>query len=122
MCEAGRIRHHLKNEIENPKNTILAVGYMAENTLGRRVVDPTVGAIKIFDQMYQKKAEIVSIDAYSGHADMDDLDGYVAAVEGLKKVILVHGELEQMTPFSQRLKEKLGIEALIPKREEEILI
>lgn len=122
MCEAGRIRHHLKNEIENPKNTILAVGYMAENTLGRRVVDPTVGAIKIFDQMYQKKAEIVSIDAYSGHADMDDLDGYVAAVEGLKKVILVHGELEQMTPFSQRLKEKLGIEALISKREEEIII
>ncbi|NOS67102.1 MAG: MBL fold metallo-hydrolase [Candidatus Peribacteraceae bacterium] len=122
MCEAGRIRHHLKNEIGNPKNTILAVGYMAENTLGRRVVDPTVGAIKIFDQMYPKKAEIVSIDAYSGHADMDDLDGYVAMIDGLKKVILVHGELEAMQPFAQRLNEKLGVEVLTPKREEEIIL
>ena len=122
MCEAGRIRHHLKNEIGNPKNTILAVGYMAENTLGRRVVDPTVGSIKIFDQMYPKKAEIVSIDAYSGHADQDDLDQYVAAVEGLKKVILVHGELEQMQPFAERLNEKLGVDVILPKREEEILI
>ncbi len=120
MCEAGRIRHHLKNEIGNPKNTILAVGYMAENTLGRRVVDPTVGSIKIFDQTYPKKAEIVSIDAYSGHADMDDLDGYVAAIDGLKKVLLVHGELEQMTPFGERLHEKLGVEVIMPKREEEM--
>lgn len=122
MCEAGRIRHHLKNEIGNPKNTIIAVGYMAENTLGRRVVDPTVGSIKIFDQTYPKKAEIVSIDAYSGHADMDDLDLYVAAVDGLKKVLLVHGELEQMTPFGERLHEKLGVEVAMPKREEEIVL
>ncbi len=122
MCEAGRIRHHLKNEIGNPKNTIVAVGYMAENTLGRRVVDPTVGSIKIFDQTYPKKAEIISIDAYSGHADMDDLDLYVASVEKLKKLILVHGELEQMQPFGERMKEKLGVEVLMPKREEELII
>lgn len=122
MCEAGRIRHHLKNEIGDPKNTVIAVGYMAENTLGRRVVDPAVTAIKIFDQMYPKKAEIMSIDAYSGHADQDDLDLYVAAVDGLKKVILVHGELAQMTPFAQRLNEKLGVEVIMPKREEEIVL
>ncbi len=119
MCEAGRIRHHLKNEIGNPKNTIVAVGYMAENTLGRRVIDPTVGSIKIFDQNYPKKAEIIYIDAYSGHADMDDLDQYVAAVQGLKKVFLVHGELEQMQPFAQRLNQTLGVEVTMPKREEE---
>ena len=122
MCEAGRIRHHLKNEIENPKNTILAVGYMAENTLGRRVIDPTVTAVKIFDQTYQKKAEIVYIDAYSGHADMDDLDEYVASIEGLKKMILVHGELEQMGPFGERIHEKLEIEVMMPKREEEVIL
>ncbi len=122
MCEAGRIRHHLKNEIENPKNTILAVGYMAENTLGRRVVDPTVGSIRIFDQTYQKRASIVTIDCYSGHADMDDLDGYVAAVDTLKKVILVHGELEQMGPFAERLNQKLGVDVLMPKREEEFTL
>lgn len=118
MCEAGRIRHHLKNEIGNPKNTVIAVGYMAENTLGRRVVDPTQTAIKIFDQMYPKKAEIMSIDAYSGHADQDDLDLYVTAIDGLKKVVLVHGELTQMQPFAARLNQKLGVEVVIPKREE----
>lgn len=122
MCEAGRIRHHLKNEIENPKNTILAVGYMAENTLGRKVVDPTVGSIKIFDKTYQKKAEIIQIDAYSGHADMLDLDKYVGAIEGLKKVLLVHGELEQMTPFAERLNKNLGVEVTLPKREEEFTL
>lgn len=120
MCEAGRIRHHLQNNIEDPRNTVLAVGYMAENTLGRKLVDKTVGQIKIFDRMYQKRAEIVTIDVYSGHADMDDLDGYVCAVDGLKKVVLVHGELDQMQPFGERLEAKKGVEVVIPKREEEI--
>jgi metallo-beta-lactamase family protein len=122
MCEAGRIRHHLKNEIEDPKNTILAVGYMAEGTLGRRVIDPEISEVKIFDQMYAKKAEIVYIDAYSGHADQDDLDAYIAGIEGLKKIILVHGELEQMEPFGKRLTEKLDIEAIAPQREQELTL
>jgi len=117
MCEAGRIRHHLKNEIGDPRNTILTVGYMAENTLGRRVVDPSVSEIKIFDQMYPKRAEILYIDAYSGHGDMDDLDKYVFAVEGLKRVILVHGEMKQMDPFADRIA-KHGIKVETPAREE----
>lgn len=119
MCEAGRIRHHLKNEIENPHNTIIAVGFMADHTLGRKIVDKTVAEVKIFDQMYQKKAEIVSIDAYSGHADMHDLDKYVFAIEGLKRVILVHGELQQMEPFAERIRQK-GITVEMPPREQVI--
>jgi metallo-beta-lactamase family protein len=119
MCEAGRIRHHLKNEIENPKNTILAVGYMAENTLGRKIVDPDVHEVKIFDEMYQKKAEVYQIDTYSGHADMNDLDAYTGAIQGLKKVILVHGELAQMQPFADRLQAK-GISVEMPIREQVI--
>jgi metallo-beta-lactamase family protein len=122
MCEAGRIRHHLKNEISNPRNTILVVGYMAENTLGRRVVDPTVTGVKIFDQTYEKKAEIVTIDCYSGHADMDDLDAYVASIEGLKNVILVHGELEQMEPFAERIASVTGANVVFPEKEAEISI
>ncbi|MDO8649571.1 MAG: MBL fold metallo-hydrolase [Candidatus Peregrinibacteria bacterium] len=117
MCEAGRIRHHLKNEIENARNTIVAVGFMAEHTLGRKIVDPTVTEVKIFDEMYEKKAEVVYIDAYSGHGDQDDLDAYVGAVEGLKHVILVHGEVEQMAPFGQRLEAK-GLRVSLPEREE----
>jgi metallo-beta-lactamase family protein len=122
MCEAGRIRHHLRNEIGNPKNTVLAVGYMAENTLGRKVVDPEVTEVKIFDEFIPKKAEVVQIDVYSGHADMDDLDRYVGAVEGLKKLILVHGEAEQMDAFAVRTRTKLGIEVECPEREQELEI
>ncbi|MBU1123422.1 MBL fold metallo-hydrolase, partial [Patescibacteria group bacterium] len=123
MCEAGRIRHHLRNEIENPKNTVLAVGYMAENTLGRRIIDPEIGEIKIFDEIYQKKAEIVYINAYSGHGDMADLDNLVYKVEGLKKVILVHGEEDQMTPFAKRIKNVRGdVEIVMPERREEVVV
>ncbi len=118
MCEAGRIRHHLKNEIENHRNTILVVGYMAENTLGRHIVDPDVVEVKIFDELYEKKAQIVQIDAYSGHADMADLDHYVLSIKDLKKVILVHGELDQMEPFGKRLTAARGLEVLTPRRDE----
>lgn len=121
MCEAGRIRHHLKNEIENDKNTILAVGFMAKDTLGARIIDPEITEVKIFDQMYRKKAEVQYIDAYSGHAGMDDLDAYIAGIKGLKKVILVHGEMEQMEPFALRIKEKNpGVDVAMPVKEEAI--
>jgi metallo-beta-lactamase family protein len=121
MCEAGRIRHHLKNEIENEKNTILAVGFMAQDTLGAKIVDPTVTEVKIFDRMYRKKAQIEYIDAYSGHADMEDLDRFVAATPGIKKMMLVHGQPEQMEPFAARLTLK-GIEVVMPEREEVVEI
>lgn len=121
MCEAGRIRHHLKNELEDQRNTVLAVGYMAEHTLGRSIVDPEVTEVKIFDKMYKKKAETVYINAYSGHADMADLDNYVLGIEGLQKVILVHGELDQMEPFAERLKHvNNDLEVIIPERDQEI--
>jgi metallo-beta-lactamase family protein len=120
MCEAGRIRHHLKNEIEDEKNTVLAVGFMAENTLGSKIVDPEISEVKIFDRMYRKKAEVVYIEAYSGHADMKDLDHYVTSIEGLKGLMLVHGQIEQMEPFAGRIRKATGIEPIIPAREEVI--
>ncbi len=119
MCEAGRIRHHLQNEIEDPKNTVLAVGFMAKDTLGARIVDPAVTEVKIFDRMYQKRAEIAYIDAYSGHADMKDLDHYIRSIEGLKNVILVHGEALQMQPFATRIQEfNKDCRVIMPEREE----
>lgn len=119
MCEAGRIRHHLRNGIEDPKNTILAVGYMAESTLGRRIIDPEIHEVKIFDKMYKKKAEIVYINAYSGHADMTDLDKFVYDIKDLKKIILVHGEPDQMEPFAARITNvRSEVEVVIPEREE----
>lgn len=117
MCEAGRIRHHLRNELADARNSIVAVGFMAEDTLGRKIIDPAIREVKIFDELIPKNAEVTYINAYSGHADMEDLDRYVRSIEGLKKVILVHGEPEQMEPFAQRIR-GLGIEAVTPVREE----
>ncbi len=118
MCEAGRIRHHLRNEIENAKNAIVAVGYMAEHTLGRRIIDPKFSEVKIFDRMYRKRAETVYINAYSGHADMADLDHFVCSTSGVKRLILVHGEEHQMQPFAERIAHACpGIEVLMPERE-----
>lgn len=118
MCEAGRIRHHLRNEIENTRNMVLAVGFMAEHTLGAKLLDPAVREVKIFDELHRKGAEVGYIEAYSGHADKKDLDQYVQSIEGLKKLILVHGEPAQMDPFAQRAKESLKISVVTPEREQ----
>ena len=74
MCENGRIRHHLKNGLEHPENTIVLMGYQAEHTLGRRLQqrDPKV---KIFDRYYQVKAKVVQLSGLSGHADVEALNG-----------------------------------------------
>ncbi|MDD5040937.1 MAG: MBL fold metallo-hydrolase [Candidatus Peribacteraceae bacterium] len=123
MCEAGRIRHHLKNGIEDARNAVVAVGYMAVNTLGRRLTDPTVTQVKIFDRLLQKKAEVMSIAAYSGHADMADLDRFVLATQELKTLILVHGEPEQMDPFAGRIAAaRPGVVIHKPEREKEITL
>lgn len=121
MCEAGRIRHHLRNCLEDEHNTVLAVGYMAAGTLGAKIVDPAVSAVKIFDKTVRKRAQIRYIDAYSGHADCADLDRYVTKIAGLRKVILVHGEIAQMEPFAKRLQDK-GIATVLPLQAEEIMV
>jgi len=123
MCEAGRIRHHLRNELGDAKNTVVAVGYMAENTLGRRVIDKEVSEVKIFGDTITKRAETVYINAYSGHADMHDLDAYVKNVEGLKKLILVHGEIDRMEPFAERMKAaNADLDIVMPEKEDVIEI
>ncbi|MBI1934220.1 MBL fold metallo-hydrolase, partial [Candidatus Peregrinibacteria bacterium] len=123
MCEAGRIRHHLFNGIEDPKNTVLAVGYMAEGTLGRQIIEKDVTEVRIFNRMLRKRAECVYINAYSGHADMADLDPYVQKIPGLQRLILVHGEPSQMDPFAERIRTaNPGIEVLMPEREEGVQV
>ena len=96
MCEAGRILHHLKNNIGNPKNAILIVGYQAINTLGRRLVEGDK-IVKIFGDSYNVQAQVSVINEFSGHAGQKELIKFIQATakmsEGrLKKVFLVHGE------------------------------
>ncbi len=92
MCEAGRILHHLKNNIGDPKTTILFVGFCAENTLGRRICDGEK-EVPILGGRYKVRAKIESIDSFSGHADHSELLDYFDRTTGPKnRVWLVHGE------------------------------
>lgn len=103
MCEAGRILHHLKNGIEDPKTTILFVGYCAQNTLGYRIRsgDETV---KIFGKEYKLRAKVEIMDSFSGHADHSELMEYFAEIEGpKKKVWLVHGEEDRSQALCKAL-------------------
>ncbi len=122
MCEAGRIRHHLKNELADPRNTFLAVGYMAENTLGRRIIDPQYTDVKIFDEVVRKKAEIQYINAYSGHADKNDLDKLIQALPGLKGLYLVHGEERGMFALAERSAVAMKVDVEMPERGKEYIL
>ncbi len=95
MCEAGRILHHLKNNIGDPRNTVLVVGFMARNTLGRRIVERHP-VVKIFGEEYNLRAEVEIMNAFSSHADRNDLLEYVKPLKDtVKGIFLVHGEEEQ---------------------------
>lgn len=105
MSEAGRILHHLKNNIEDQNNTVLIVGWQAPNTLGRRLVDRE-RMVKIFGDEYDLRAEVVTINGLSAHAGQDYLLQYASAVKGrVKKIFLVHGEAEAAAVFMAKLKE-----------------
>ncbi|MFO7635740.1 MAG: MBL fold metallo-hydrolase RNA specificity domain-containing protein, partial [Clostridia bacterium] len=115
MCEAGRIRHHLKHNIWKTENTILFIGYQAEGTLGRRIVDGAE-SVHIFGETLEVNARVEIIDGFSGHGDMNALDAFLAGFKKKpKKVFLVHGEAEQIIPFRDRIQKKFGIDAIIPK-------
>jgi metallo-beta-lactamase family protein len=97
MCEAGRILHHLKNNIEDPRNLILIVGFQAENTLGRRLAERRP-EVRIFGESYRLRAEVEVMDAFSAHADAKELVEFVQALNNQKplgRVFVVHGEEEQ---------------------------
>jgi len=104
MCENGRILHHLRNNIEDPRNTIMIVGYMAMDTLGRKIEDKQA-VVNIFGEPHHVRAEIAVMDAFSGHADRSDLLDYISRVKGLKKIFLVHGEESQQEAFKSYLNE-----------------
>lgn len=105
MAENGRIVHHLKNNIGDPRNTIIIVGWTAPDTLGRRLVEEQP-VVNIFGEPMQRKAEVQTIHAFSAHAGQDLLVEYVQSTQKtLKKVILVHGETEQATALQAKLRE-----------------
>ncbi len=121
MCNGGRITHHFKHRIWDKRNAVIFVGFQAEGTLGREIVE---GAkwINVFGEDIIVKASIHTINGFSAHADQDGILKWVSKIENLKKVFLVHGELESQKVFKEVLKKKLNLDAHIVGFKEKITL
>jgi metallo-beta-lactamase family protein len=114
MCEAGRILHHLKNNIGDPKTTVLFVGYCADNTLGRRIRDGEK-EVSILGGRYRVRAKIEIVDSFSGHADHSELLAYFERTTGPKqRVWLVHGEPEHSAALCAALQQRHHLPVEMP--------
>ncbi len=114
MCEAGRIKHHLKHNLWRAESTILFVGYQAEGTLGRRLLE---GAKKVtlFGEEISVKAEILNLPGISGHADREGLISWAKGfTDKPEKIFVVHGDDRVVQPFADLLHEELGLDAYAP--------
>ena len=114
MCEVGRIKHHLKHNLWNPKNTILFVGYQAPGTLGRKIVDGAK-TVKIFGEEVAVNARVEYIEGYSGHADQAGLLHFVDSfVKKPNHIFLVHGEEESQKVLRDKINENFDLPVSIP--------
>ena len=112
MCEAGRILHHLRNNIGDSRNTVLLTGYQAENTLGRKLRDGWK-SVRIFGIPGQVEAEVASLDELSAHADSEELLDWMKPIAPrLKKVFLVHGEPAQSAALADAIRSRYSLEAI----------
>ncbi|MDP2303878.1 MAG: MBL fold metallo-hydrolase [Ignavibacteria bacterium] len=123
MAEAGRILHHLANNIQNPNNIVLIVGYSAEHTLGRRIVEREPD-VKIFGEEYKLNAEVIVLNSLSAHADSNELTDYCSNFDRSKmqNIFLVHGDFDQQEKFKKRLQEIDFKNVIIPSRTEEFIL
>ncbi len=117
MCTGGRILHHFKNRIWNPKNSVIFVGYQADGTLGRKLLS---GAqwIKIYHEKIRIHARIHSISGFSAHADQRELLGWIGDFETLEKIFLIHGEKDAQVVFKKAIEDKFDKKVHIVKEEE----
>ncbi|MFO0844966.1 MAG: MBL fold metallo-hydrolase [Gemmataceae bacterium] len=120
MCEGGRVLHHLKQVIEDPRSTILIVGYQAESTLGRRLVERQP-QVRILGRLFQVKAEVAVLNGLSSHADHPDLLRRLGPLAGTaERVRLVHGEPERAEKLAAGLREVGFTDVAVPDRGESV--
>ncbi|MGC2872250.1 MBL fold metallo-hydrolase RNA specificity domain-containing protein [Ihubacter sp. rT4E-8] len=113
MCEAGRIRHHLKHNLWDARSSVIFVGYQAEGTLGKLLVEG-VKDITLFGEAVHVNAEIYNLEGFSGHADQNGLFTWLAGFrQKPKQVFLVHGEEDSKTDFGKLIEEKLGYDPVV---------
>jgi metallo-beta-lactamase family protein len=114
MCEQGRILHHLRNNLEDPRNTVLITGFQAQDTLGRKLVEK-MREVRVFGEAVTVRAEISSLDELSGHADQGELIEWMKPLGGqLKKVFLVHGEPAQSQALAGVIRSQYGVDVAVP--------
>jgi metallo-beta-lactamase family protein len=123
MCEAGRIRHHLKNNIGDKKNLVLFIGYCAEGTLGDQITKGK-SPVNIFGDPCDVRAKVVSLDTYSGHADKNELKNYVQKITGnIRRIFCIHGEESQCLAHAETLRQmKPKAEIVVPEYQQTVEI
>ncbi len=133
MCEGGRILHHLRHKIGDERNTVLLVGYMARNTLGRRILElgteyeksgrrGEAPKIKFYDAEHALRAHVVKLGGFSAHGDRDEMTRFLTRSNlTVRKIAVVHGEEEQSLAFAAHLRKK-GFDAFVPKLGESITL
>jgi len=118
MCEGGRILHHLKNNVEDPRNIVLFVGYQAQHTLGRRIVEKQQ-PIRIFGEEYEVNARIHTINALSAHADRNGLlKCYDQVSSTVRKVFVIHGEPESSEALASAIRERGARDVVVPQKDQ----
>lgn len=119
MCEVGRIKHHLKHNLYRPECTILFIGYQAEGTLGRKILNGDK-LVKIFGEEIAVNAEIKSLDAFSGHADRDGILNWIGAMSKKpEQIFIVHGEKDAQTVLEEYIEQGFKINCCIPNYQEQ---
>jgi len=122
MCTGGRVKHHLVNNITNPQNTIMFVGYQAFGTLGRRIVDGEK-QVRILGREYPVRARIVRINGFSAHADRNELFNWLSELKKPpRKLFVVHGESESARHFGDYVSRKTGWQVAVPAYQDEIVL
>jgi metallo-beta-lactamase family protein len=122
MCEGGRILHHLRHGLGNPKNTVLFVGFQGEGTLGRRLRE---GAqeVRILGETVRVAAEVAALDGFSAHADQEELASWVSRLDPApRRIFLVHGELGPAQALAPILEQRVGAKVTIPEKGEEFAL
>ncbi|MEE8131466.1 MAG: MBL fold metallo-hydrolase [Candidatus Paceibacterota bacterium] len=132
MSQGGRIIHHERLYLPDPKSTILFIGYQAMGSLGRRIFDgnraikrglASTNSVKIFGEEVSVKCRVMAIGGYSAHADKLKLLSWLKPMRTkLKKVFIVQGEGDQMIPLAQKIKDEFAVEAIIPSMKDEVVL
>ncbi len=118
MCESGRVLHHLRHAVDDERNRIVIIGFQAEHTLGRRIVERQE-KLRIYDRFYPLKAQVETLNGLSGHADAEDFRWWyehLASTGGVGQCFLVHGEARAATALASLVRDCCDEDPVIPQR------